>query len=128
MGVTWPTISWKHVAIFAAIIIPLGFVAWLIHVLSDSGKWCGIIIGAGKLAGVKPLVADCTPILLSLIDKLGTLGLVLAITSALGLLTWIVVGLGTRLSFRGPAGFGGDVGGDTIHDGDPVTLRKEGEA
>lgn len=106
------TISWKHIAIFACIFTPLAFVAWLIRVLADSGHWCGIIVGAAKSTGVRPLVQDCTPILLALIDKLGVLGLVLAVTSALGLLTWIVMGLRARLAFHGPAGFGGEVGSD----------------
>lgn len=105
------TVSWKHIAIFACIFTPLGFVAWLIRVLSDSGHWCGIIVGFGKLAGARPAVQDCTPVLIALIDKLGTLGMILAGTSAAGLLTWIVMGLGARLSVRGPAGFGGEVGG-----------------
>lgn len=106
------TVSWKHLAIFACIFTPLGFVAWLIRVLSDSGHWCAIIVGAGKLAGSTPLAQDCTPILLALIDKLGLLGMILAGTSAAGLLTWIVMGLRARLSFTTPGGFGGQVGGD----------------
>jgi hypothetical protein len=111
------SISWKHIAIFACIFTPLGFVAWLIRVLSNSGKWCGVIVGFGKLAGARPAVQDCTPVLLALIDELGMLATILAITSALGLLTWIVMGLRARLAFRGPGGFGGEVGGD---DGKPV--------
>jgi hypothetical protein len=113
------TISWKHIAIFACILIPLGFVAWVIWGLMRPAYWCSVIVGVGTAAGVRPLVQDCTPVLLGLIDKLGTLGLVLAVTSSLGLLCWIVVGLGTRLSFRGPAGIGGDVGGDDHQHQDP---------
>lgn len=109
-------ISWKHVAIFACIFAPLAFVGWLIRILSDSGHWCGILIGAGQAAGFQPLAKDCAPVLLALIDKLGTLGLVLVIGAMLGLLTWIVVGLQAKLSFRGPAGIGGEVGAD---DDDP---------
>lgn len=104
--------SWKHIAIFACIFTPLGFVAWLIRVLSDSGHWCGVIIGAGQVAGVRPIVQDCSPILLSLIDKLGTLGLVLCITASIGLVAWIIIGLGGKLSFRGPAGIGGEISDD----------------
>mgnify|MGYP001615716507 CR=1 FL=1 len=114
---TPPQISWKHIAIFACIFTPLGFVAWLIRVLSDSSHWCGILVGVGKLAGVRPAVQDCTPVLIALIDKLGLLGMILAGTSAAGLLTWIVMGLRARLAFHGPGGFGGEVGGD---DGKPV--------
>lgn len=105
-------ISWKHVGIFAAIIIPLGFVAWLIWGLMRPSYWCGVLVGAGKAAGVRPLVQDCTPVLMNLIDKLGVLGLVLCITSAIGLVAWIIIGLGARLSFRGPAGIGGEIGDD----------------
>jgi hypothetical protein len=109
---TPPRLSWKHIAIFLCIFTPLGFVAWLIHILSQPAYWCGVIVGAGKIAGIRPLVQDCSPILLGLIDKLGSLGLVLVIGAMVGLLTWIVVGLNAKLSFRGPAGIGGEVGGD----------------
>lgn len=118
-------ISWKHVAIWAAIMIPLGFVAWLIWGLMRPSYWCGVLVGAGKAAGVRPLVQDCTPVLLSLIDKLGTLGLVLVITSAIGLVAWIIIGLGARLSFRGPAGIGGEIGDDDRPAAATVTTTTE---
>lgn len=115
----WPRLSWKHIGVFVCIYTVLGFVAWLIHILSDPGKWCAVVVGAGKAAGVKPLVQDCGPILLSLIDKLGQLGFVLVIAGAIGLLTWVVIALGANLSFRGPAGIGGDVHGDPV----PVEVK-----
>lgn len=114
-------VSWKHIGIFACIIIPLVFVAWLIHVLSQPAYWCGIIVSAGKAAGLKPLVQDCTPILMNLIDKLGIIALVLVVSAAIGLLTWIIIGLRANLSFRGPMGWGGDVHADAPQPAATVT-------
>lgn len=109
---TVPRISWKHIGVFVCIYTALGFVAWIIWILSRPAKWCGVVVGAGKAAGVKPLVQDCGPILLALIDKLGNLGFVMVVAGAIGLLTWVVITLGANLSFRGPGGIGGDVHGE----------------
>lgn len=109
LRISLPHPSWRHIAVFVCIFTPLGFVAWLIWGLMRPSYWCGVIVGAGRAAGVRSFVQDCTPVLLALIDKLGTLGLVLVMCAAIGLITWIVIGLGGELSFRGPAGMGGEV-------------------
>lgn len=108
----WPRISWKHVGVFVCIYTVLGFVAWLIRILSDQARWCGVPVGAAKATGQKLPITDCTSILLALIDKLGQLGFVLVVAGAIGILTWVVIALGANLSFRGPAGIGGDVHGE----------------
>jgi len=114
-----PRISWKHLGVFLCIYTALGFVAWLIHILSRPSYWCGVIVGAGKAAGVKPLVQDCSPILLALIDKLGSIALVLVGSAAIGILVWVVIALGATLSFKaGGGGVEGDVHG-------PVPVRVE---
>lgn len=105
-------ISWKHISAWVGLYTVLGCIIWLIQILSDQARWCGIPVGAAQVTGQHLPIADCTSIMLALIARLGSLALVLVSCFALGLLTWIVVALGTRLSFHGPAGLGGDVGGD----------------
>lgn len=107
-----PRLSWKHIGVFVCIYTVLGFVAWLIRILSDQARWCGVPVGAARATGQKLPITDCTAILLALIDKLGQLGFVLVVAGATGILTWVVIALGANLSFRGPAGIGGDVHGD----------------
>lgn len=111
----WPAISWKHISAWVGLYTVLGFIWWLIRILSDSARWCGVGVGAAKATGQKLPVTDCTSILLALIDNLGKFGLVLVGAFAIGLLTWIVVALGTRIWFRGPWDTGGSVGGDDHH-------------
>lgn len=128
-------ISWKHIGVFVCIYTALGFVAWIIWILSRPAHWCAVVVGAGKEAGVKPLVQDCGPILLSLIDNLGHLGFVMVIAAATALLTWVVIALGANLSFKGPGGIGGDVHGDepptpvvvTNKPNDPIPTKEGGK-
>lgn len=107
-----PILSWKHISIFVGLYTVLGCVIWLIKILSNSAHWCGVPVGAAKATGARLPISDCTSILLELIDKLGSLALVLVGCFAIGLLTWVVIALGANLSFRGPAGIGGDVHGE----------------
>jgi hypothetical protein len=70
-------LSWTSIAIMIGLPSLLGFVAWLIWILSDPAKWCGVPVGAAKTTGQRLPIADCTSIVLQLIHWLGWYGVTL---------------------------------------------------
>lgn len=91
----------------------LGFVAWLIHILSDPVRWCSVTVSDGKIA--TSTIKDCTDIVLELIKWLGYSCMALIVCIIIAFLT--IVGRDLKATI-GAHGFGGGVelGGDPAID------------
>lgn len=95
-------IAWTSVAIMLGLPALLGFVAWLIWILSDPASWCGIPVGAAKETGQHLPIADCTSIVLELIHWLGWFGVALIVCISVAFLTIVARDLKAFLDFSGP--------------------------
>jgi hypothetical protein len=105
-------LSWTSIAIMIGLPALLGFVAWLIWILSDPAKWCGVPVGAAKTTGQRLPIADCTSIVLQLIHWLGWYGVTLIGCICIAFLTLVTRDVRAFLDVRGPNGWGAKVGGD----------------
>src|SRR6187455_1300022 len=92
--------------ISTGIALLLGMVAWLIRILSGSAYWCGVGVGAATTTGQKPLVQDCTNILLALVGWLGWVAMGLLATAALAFIVVVVTDRNADIDLHGPGGIG----------------------
>lgn len=75
------------------------------------GRWCVVAINAAKMTNMRPTAEDCTTIILRLLDLkdhaiVGLLGVI-----GLSFLVMVVTLFKAKISFSGPGGVGGSVGG-----------------
>lgn len=110
--------------IATGIAVLLGMVAWLIMILSDSSRWCGIAAGVGNITGQKLPISDCTGILMALIPWLGWIAMGLLATAALAFTVIVITDRNADIDLHGPGGIGLKAGRDDIKDGDQVEIRK----
>jgi hypothetical protein len=101
--------NWTVAAIIVGGLIMGALLFWQLHGLTPS-RWCGVALGAAKLAGEMHLVDGCRDIILRLLDLkdhaiIGLLGVV-----GLSFLVMVVMTFKARITFSGPGGVGGSVG------------------
>jgi len=92
-------LNWTSVAIIIGLPGLLGFVAWLIYILSSPERWCGVQVTGTKMAS-RP-IADCSAIVLQLIHWLGWYGVTLIGCICIAFLTIVVRDLGAFLKVHG---------------------------
>lgn len=105
-------LSWTSIAIMVGLPALLGFVGWLIHILSAPDRWCGVQVTGDKIAS-RP-IADCTNIVLQLIHWLGLAQMGLIACICIAFLTIVARDLGAALSLKGPQDTSVTIGGDPI--------------
>jgi hypothetical protein len=108
-------LNWTSVAIMIGLPGLLGFVAWLIYILSSPERWCGVQVTGTKMAS-RP-IADCSAIVLQLIHWLGWYGVTLIGCICIAFLTIVARDLRAYLDVSGPNGWGAKVGGDNAASG-----------
>lgn len=104
--------AWTTIAIIIGLPVLLGFVWWLIEILSEASKWCGVPVGAARVTGQRLAIADCTTIMLALISALKLFGVALIATVCLSFIVIVIRDLRASIDVRGPDGTGFKAGGD----------------
>ena len=102
-------ITWTSLSIMIGLPVLLGFVAWLIAILSAAERWCGVQVTGDKLAA-RP-IADCTSIVLQLIHWLGWFGISLIACACVAFLTIVARDLKAVLDVTGLGGTHLKIGG-----------------
>jgi hypothetical protein len=113
-------LSWTSIAVMVGLPVLLGFIAWLIYILSHPSQWCGTPVGAAKTTGQRLPIADCTNIVLQLIHWLGWWGLGLIACVCVAFLTIVTRDLKAGLDATGPGGTSLHLGGDAAQAADTV--------
>ena len=120
-----------HVFALACVAVTSTFIMfciwWLIGLLSDR-SWCFTALGAGKGTGTDAFTA-CVGLLTIQIKALAENSLIFAGVIALCLLALmvIVVAQGRMTLKAGKDGIETNFGKDVVHDGDQVTVTKDGQ-
>jgi len=110
----FPRASWTSAAIIIGLPILLGFVAWLIWILSNPVRWCSVQVTDSKLAS--STISDCTSIVLQLIAWLGRDGIALIGCICIAFLVIVTRDLKAGVSVNGPGGLSFRTGGDDAVD------------
>lgn len=110
-------VSWTSIAIIVGLPLLLGFLAWLIFILSDPVRWCSVRVADTKLATSS--INDCTSIELEQIGYLGKTALGLLVVVAIAFLTIVTRDLKAGIDAQG-WGFKLKTGGDAAEAADKV--------
>lgn len=102
--------SWTSTAIIVGLPVLLGFVAWLIWLLSDPARWCSVRVTDSKIA--TSTISDCTSIVLAMIHWLGMYGIALCICVIVAFLVIVTRDLKAGVDLKAPGGFSLRTGGD----------------
>jgi len=110
------TIKWTAWAIIFGSLAMGAMLIWQLYGLVPA-RWCAVSISSAKMSGTRPVAEDCTTIILRLLDLkdhaiIGLLGVI-----GLSFLVMVVTMFKARVTWTGPAGIGGSVGGEVPFEG-----------
>lgn len=111
-GKTSLTIHWAVWGLILGAPVIIAMLIWQLAPLNDPVRWCSVTIGIAKVAAQKPLIEDCTTIVLKLLELKdhAIVGLLLAVV--IGYLVMVSMVLGAKVSWTLPGGAGGSIGRD----------------